>query len=256
MVVEPITHATIASPILLHEHFEALDVLRANGSSLRSFQCHVVVANWHAMEVIAKALPQLEVLKLHVLANFKRDRFVDFMSQVRSVFIVPAPVLLSRHFVLIIWSGRGLGAFHTVERAAPEFEGRDGPSPDRLSKKERRGGVCGPDWRAVQVAPGDHDASVSALGSAGRRRVERTVWARTARAYQFCKVAAWTTERWAARTEVGGAFGKFVGQSPEVLVYFLDCPTSLIISDYIVVFCCSFALSVPSCRVKYLARVG
>ncbi|ELU36965.1 F-box-like domain-containing protein [Rhizoctonia solani AG-1 IA] len=74
--VEPITHATIASPILLHEHFEDLSVLKANGSSLRSFQCHVVVANWHAMEVIAKAMPQLEVLKLHVLANFKRDRFV------------------------------------------------------------------------------------------------------------------------------------------------------------------------------------
>jgi len=85
VVVEPITHATIASPILLHEHFEALDVLRANGSSLRSFQCHVVVANWHAMEVIAKALPQLEVLKLHVLANFKRDRFVEFMSQVEGL---------------------------------------------------------------------------------------------------------------------------------------------------------------------------
>ncbi|KAF8600127.1 hypothetical protein BDV93DRAFT_525656 [Ceratobasidium sp. AG-I] len=83
--VEPITHATIASPILLHEHFEALDVLRANGSSLRSFQCHVVVANWHAMEVIAKALPQLEVLKLHVLANFKRDRFVEFMGQVEGL---------------------------------------------------------------------------------------------------------------------------------------------------------------------------
>jgi hypothetical protein len=81
--VEPITHATIASPILLHEHFEALDVLRVRGSSLRSFQCHVVVANWHAMEVIAKAMPQLEILKLHVLANFKRDRFMGFISQVR-----------------------------------------------------------------------------------------------------------------------------------------------------------------------------
>ncbi|KAG9128149.1 hypothetical protein FRC07_004261 [Ceratobasidium sp. 392] len=82
---EPITHATIASPILLHEHFEALDVLRANGASLRSFQCHVVVANWHAMEVIAKALPQLEVLKLHVLANFKRDRFMSFINQVEGL---------------------------------------------------------------------------------------------------------------------------------------------------------------------------
>lgn len=83
--IEPITHATIASPILLHEHFEALDVLRVNGSSLRSFQCHVVVANWHAMEVIAKAMPQLEVLKLHVLANFKRDRFVQFINQVEGL---------------------------------------------------------------------------------------------------------------------------------------------------------------------------
>ncbi|KAG9083800.1 hypothetical protein FRC06_004365 [Ceratobasidium sp. 370] len=82
---EPITHATIASPILLHEHFEALDVLRARGASLRSFQCHVVVANWHAMEVIAKALPQLEVLKLHVLANFKRDRFMSFINQVEGL---------------------------------------------------------------------------------------------------------------------------------------------------------------------------
>ncbi|KAG8735995.1 hypothetical protein FRC10_009933 [Ceratobasidium sp. 414] len=82
---EPITHATIASPILLHEHFEALDVLRERGASLRSFQCHVVVANWHAMEVIAKALPQLEVLKLHVLANFKRDRFMSFINQVEGL---------------------------------------------------------------------------------------------------------------------------------------------------------------------------
>ncbi|KAG8754273.1 hypothetical protein FRC12_011243 [Ceratobasidium sp. 428] len=82
---EQITHATIASPILLHEHFEALDVLRAKGASLRSFQCHVVVANWHAMEVIAKALPQLEVLKLHVLANFKRDRFMSFINQVEGL---------------------------------------------------------------------------------------------------------------------------------------------------------------------------
>lgn len=83
--VEPITHATIASPILLHEHFEALDVLRAKGGLLRSFQCHVVVANWHAMEVIAKALPQLEILKLHVLANFKRDRFVEFINQIEGL---------------------------------------------------------------------------------------------------------------------------------------------------------------------------
>ncbi|CEL54783.1 hypothetical protein RSOLAG1IB_07317 [Rhizoctonia solani AG-1 IB] len=83
--LEPITHATIASPILLHEHFEDLSVLKASGSSLRSFQCHVVVANWHAMEVIAKAMPQLDVLKLHVLANFKRDRFVDFINQVEGL---------------------------------------------------------------------------------------------------------------------------------------------------------------------------
>ncbi|QRV93457.1 F-box-like protein [Ceratobasidium sp. AG-Ba] len=82
---EAITHATIASPILLHEHFEALEVLKVRGSSLRSFQCHVVVANWHAMEVIAKALPQLEVLKLHVLANFKRDKFMSFISQVEGL---------------------------------------------------------------------------------------------------------------------------------------------------------------------------
>ncbi|CAE6472656.1 unnamed protein product [Rhizoctonia solani] len=83
--VEPITHATIASPILLHEHFEDLGVLKASGSSLRSFQCHVVVANWHAMEVIAKAMPQLEVLKLHVLANFKRNRFAEFINQVEGL---------------------------------------------------------------------------------------------------------------------------------------------------------------------------
>ncbi|KAB5592701.1 hypothetical protein CTheo_3844 [Ceratobasidium theobromae] len=85
--VTPISHATIASPILLHEHFEALDVLRANGSSLRSFQCHVVVANWHAMEVISKAMPQLEVLKLHVLANFKRDRFANFVNQIQGLHL-------------------------------------------------------------------------------------------------------------------------------------------------------------------------
>ncbi|KAL5633716.1 hypothetical protein ACGC1H_005807 [Rhizoctonia solani] len=83
--VELITHATIASPILLHEHFEDLRVLKENGSSLRSFQCHVVVGNWHAMEVIAKAMPQIEVLKLHVLASFKRDRFVEFINQVEGL---------------------------------------------------------------------------------------------------------------------------------------------------------------------------
>lgn len=104
--VEPITHATIASPILLHEHFEALDVLRARGGLLRSFQCHVVVANWHAMEVIAKALPQLEILKLHVLANFKRDRFVEFINQVRR-----PPYYSASAYSVVIFQVEGLEHF-------------------------------------------------------------------------------------------------------------------------------------------------
>ncbi|EUC58611.1 tyrosine kinase catalytic domain protein [Rhizoctonia solani AG-3 Rhs1AP] len=37
------------------------------------------------METIAKAMPQLEVLKLHVLANFKRNRFVEFINQVEGL---------------------------------------------------------------------------------------------------------------------------------------------------------------------------